>query len=74
MDRKDIEKLNILLPHWIEHNDSHLKAYLEWADRLSGEQWAATAGHIREASDAIARANESFRAAAAAFKDAAGIG
>jgi hypothetical protein len=28
----DIEKLRIMLPHWIEHNQSHAREFKKWAD------------------------------------------
>jgi len=27
----DLEKLKHLIEHWIEHNESHVKTYSEWA-------------------------------------------
>ena len=30
---KDLEKLRVLLPHWIEHNDEHAAEFQEWATR-----------------------------------------
>lgn len=29
----DLEKLRMLLPHWIEHNDEHAAEFREWAPR-----------------------------------------
>ena len=39
----EIEKLRVLLPHWIEHNRSHMKEFEKWAETLAkcGEQEAA---------------------------------
>ncbi len=36
----ELEKLKHLLEHWIEHNDAHVKTYLEWASKaeLSGRK------------------------------------
>ena len=30
---KYLEKLRVLLPHWIEHNDEHAAEFREWAVR-----------------------------------------
>lgn len=30
---KELEKLRVLLPHWIEHNDEHAAEFREWAVR-----------------------------------------
>ena len=39
----DIEKLRRLIPHWIEHNQSHAAEFLRWAAlaRASGEEQTA---------------------------------
>jgi len=29
----DLEKLKKLLGHWAEHNEEHVKIYLEWAEK-----------------------------------------
>ena len=31
----EVEKLKILLPHWMEHNDEHAKTYKDWAEKMS---------------------------------------
>ncbi len=31
----DLEKLKMLLPHWMEHNDEHAKTYEAWALKMS---------------------------------------
>ena len=31
----DLEKLKILLPHWMRHNDEHAKTYQDWAEKMS---------------------------------------
>lgn len=31
----DLEKLRVILPHWIEHNAGHGKEFANWADTLS---------------------------------------
>lgn len=30
----DLEKLRVLLPHWIEHNVGHSKEFANWSDTL----------------------------------------
>ncbi len=29
-----IEKLRVMLPHWIEHNRGHAEEFSQWADQL----------------------------------------
>ena len=37
-DKTPIEKLRILLPHWIEHNHSHEAEFKKWADLVRNEK------------------------------------
>lgn len=30
----DLEKLQVLLPHWIEHNAEHADELSSWAERI----------------------------------------
>ena len=32
--RKDVEKLKLLLPHWIEHTEEHADEYKKWLERV----------------------------------------
>ncbi len=59
----EIQKLKILLPHWMEHNDEHAKTYKEWAERMSclGKK------EFAEALEAIHRESQKLRRA---FEDA----
>ncbi len=29
----ELEKINHLITHWMDHNKDHVKSYNEWADR-----------------------------------------
>lgn len=49
------EKLRVLIPHWIEHNEDHAEEFRQWA-----EQAGDAAPQVRAAADAMARANESL--------------
>ena len=31
---KDLDKIRVMLPHWIEHNDGHGAEFLEWTEKL----------------------------------------
>ncbi len=33
----DLDKLRVMLPHWIEHNQSHGAEFSQWADKLKGD-------------------------------------
>ncbi|MCD6256586.1 hypothetical protein J7J45_00810 [Candidatus Aerophobetes bacterium] len=32
--KKDIEKIKLLLPHWIKHNEEHTDEYKRWLERI----------------------------------------
>ena len=37
---KEIDKLRVLLPHWIEHNGEHAGEFRDWAERAGVAQAA----------------------------------
>ena len=54
----DLEKLRVLLPHWVEHNAEHAAEFRQWAER------AGEAGEdIRAAAKALEQANRVLTAA-----------
>ena len=56
MAKTDMEKLEIVLKHWIEHNEEHREEFQKWAER------AKASGRIPVYED-ISRAVESMREA-----------
>ena len=54
----DLEKLRVLVPHWIEHNTEHATEFRQWAKR-AGE----ASGDIRAAAEALEQANRALTAA-----------
>ena len=52
------EKLRILIPHWIEHNQEHADEFRKWAD-----QAGKAAPEILAAADEMIRANASLEVA-----------
>jgi len=55
---KKTEKLRVLIPHWIEHNEVHAGEFRSWADE-AGE----AAGDILDAADQMSRLNQSLETA-----------
>jgi hypothetical protein len=58
----DLEKLRILLPHWVEHNAQHASELRTWAERLqlAGETemaqgLSAAAASLEKAGDHLAK-------------------
>jgi hypothetical protein len=45
---EDLKKLLMMLEHWIEHDESHVESYREWAEKAStaGEEEIAREIHL----------------------------
>lgn len=59
---KDVDKLRVLLPHWIEHNQGHGAEFFRWAETLTADA-PEIAGLLRRASDALQSAHRSLEEA-----------
>lgn len=55
---KDEKTLNILLVHWINHNESYQNEFREWADKAKQIGKEETAKNIEQAIDYIKNTNE----------------
>ena len=33
----DLEKLRVILPHWIEHNQGHGAEFMQWSEKLAAD-------------------------------------
>ena len=53
----DIEKLRVLLPHWLEHNKSHGAEFCQWAEMISAAGDTETAALIRQAAEYLEKAD-----------------
>ena len=56
----DLEKLQMLLSHWLQHNESHGSEYQQWAEVARREGHTKTAEFIEEAVDLLSKADESL--------------
>ena len=54
----EIEKLRVLLPHWIEHNQEHALEFGRWADTAEEAGHQAAAELIRQAVRSVQQAND----------------
>lgn len=58
---KELDKLRVILPHWIEHNAGHGNEFINWAETMkdAGETEIAAllhkAGAILQDADAVLR-------------------
>jgi hypothetical protein len=55
---KEMDKLRILIPHWIEHNEDHANEFRKWANQ-AGE----AAADILTAADQMVQVNKILEAA-----------
>ena len=59
----DIEKLQMLLAHWLQHNESHGKEYAKWAAVTRNAGHTATAEYVEEAVELLAKSDKAFEKA-----------
>lgn len=48
-NKTELEKLSMLLPHWIEHNHNHSSEYRKWADFAKKDGLEETASFLEKA-------------------------
>ena len=63
MTKTDMEKLQILINHWIEHNEEHAGEFEKWAGRAKSAGSVAVHDHIADAVKKLLEANEHLRKA-----------
>ncbi len=63
----ELEKLRKLLHHWMEHNDEHAEAYLEWSKKASSLGNKDLSTILRQISIESKKLNELFIKAIKAF-------
>lgn len=51
------DKLAHLIPHWIEHNESHAAQFEEWAAKAREAGLEEAAEHVAAAAEAMREAN-----------------
>ncbi len=57
------EKMIKLLEHWIKHNDSHAKTYIDWAKKLKDNDMENIGSLLEDAIDMTALINKKFKEA-----------
>lgn len=60
-----LEKLRVLLPHWIEHNAEHAESFCKWAEQARAAGEGHVADHIEEAATRMEEANRDLTGAVA---------
>jgi len=59
----DIERLRVLLPHWIGHNAEHANEFRTWAKKARTASDERLAKHIEAAAQKMEAANHDFQGA-----------
>lgn len=75
MNDNDIEKLRILLPHWIEHNIEHANEFRVWIEQMHASGHDHVVEHLEATIEKIESANRDLESALehlGAAHDAAG--
>jgi hypothetical protein len=58
-EMKELDKLRVLLPHWIDHNHSHIAEFSKWREIAAAETSSAAKG-LAEAVAAMNKAGEAL--------------
>lgn len=53
----NVEKLRVLLQHWIDHNKGHVDEFENWRTLMTDEKQEKLAGHITDAIKLMAEVN-----------------
>ena len=59
-ENKDEKTLNILLVHWVNHNESHEEGFREWVDKAREMGKEETAVNIEKAIECLKQVNENL--------------
>lgn len=71
-EKSNIEKLQILLPHWVEHNNNHEKEFKTWAGAIRAEGRTELADLLDKAVASMAETDKILKAAIAKMGGPAG--
>jgi len=55
---ENVEKLRVLLQHWIDHNKGHTGEFAKWQKLMADDDKGVIADHIGEAIKEMDKANE----------------
>jgi len=69
MAKDDAAKLEILLSHWIEHNEEHAEEFTEWALKAKANGNGGVYDHMMKAVQQMKGANKSLLAALEGLKE-----
>ena len=55
---ENVEKLRVLVQHWIDHNKSHAEEFSKWEKIMIEDAEGKIAAHISEAVQAVEKVNK----------------
>jgi hypothetical protein len=58
MTMNEVEKLRVLIPHWIEHNEEHAEEYRQWAEHAND-----ASVYLLAAAEMVESTNKALKAA-----------
>ncbi len=64
----EMQKLTVVIEHWIEHNEAHLGEYRKWAQRAGGMEFKLVKEEVEEAIGKLLQANGHLEKALQALK------
>ena len=67
--RTGIEKLNVLLPHWVNHNNDHIRDQENWLDTVKKKGLTEVADELTTAIEHLKKANNHIAKAHLRLKD-----
>ena len=67
--KTDIEKLSILLPHWLNHNKDHIRDQEKWIKKAETAGLFKVADELRKAIDYSKKANRHMEQANQCLKN-----
>lgn len=67
----NVEKLRVMLQHWIEHNNGHVEEFEKWRTTMTEDGQSSLANHIAEAIKTMELVNVDLEKA---LKEAGGPG
>ena len=66
--RTDIEKLTVLLPYWLNHNNNHIRDQEKWLKKAEKEGLMEVADELKKAIDHAKKANHHIEQASLRLK------
>ena len=65
IEMNDLEKLRVVLPHWIEHNIGHGREFAKWAETFNSAGEEEIAGLLKNAEAFLQKADSVLKEALA---------